>query len=270
MATISAHSIKPIVTSPCNGNDIRELSYVVQSLFRKGKTTNLTVIVTSDLKYTRKTFGDVTHVEPPATQATTQTPRARKRTHTGTVRETTTVRLGRQVVIEEQIETGTGNYVLALTTRLQCADKTCPHYGYSCYPFGRSHLFLDNNDIRTSNEMIRSKKDVTIEHCLQEVLANAVNRRQKAEGKKARGGSGGLPRKEQPFGGIDLTINTGEYRGGPHSATHTTELRSSPPTFEGSEMQNLRDYMAWLIATGHATRELGSPVEVIEEISSGE
>ena len=36
-----------------------------------------------------------------------------------------------------------------------------------------------------------------------------------------------------------------------------TDLRSSPPTFKGSEMQNLRDYMAWLIATGHTSREFG-------------
>ena len=118
MATISAHSIKPIVTSLSNGDDVRELSTVVKNLFRKGKTTNLTVIVTNNLKQIKKTLGGVTDVEASTTQTATQAPKGRKRTQTGTVRETATVRAGRQVVIEEQIEVGTSNYVLALTTRL--------------------------------------------------------------------------------------------------------------------------------------------------------
>ena len=73
MATSSAHSIKPIVTSLCNGDDVRELSAVVKGLFRKGKTTNLTVIVTSDLKQIKKTLRGLTDVEAPATQAAATT-----------------------------------------------------------------------------------------------------------------------------------------------------------------------------------------------------
>ena len=248
MATISAHGIKPIVTSLCNGDDIRELSSVVSSLFQKRKTTNLTVIVTNDLKQMKKTLGVVAHIEAPTTQAAPPPSKGRKRTQTGTVRETTTTREGRQIIIHEELETASGNHILALTSRYQCADKTCPHYGFSCYPFGKSHVLLDNNDLRMWNELIRSRKGVTIDYCPQEVLAGAVSRKQKAEGKKRQKDSS--PRKDQPFGGLKLIIKNGSSGG---VGQGVDPLRSSPPTFEGSETKNLTDYLNWLVDKGHVS-----------------
>ena len=68
---------------------------------------------------------------------------------------------------------------------------------------------------------------------------------------------GSSPRKEQVFGGINLTINTGEFRGAQQLGGHVADLHSSPPTFEGSEIQNLRDYLDWLIEKGHTSFKLG-------------
>ena len=69
------------------------------------------------------------------------------------------------VEYEEDLEQAIGNYILRLTTRWQCADKTCPSYGFSCYPIGNSHVLLDNNDLRMWNVLIRSQKGATVEYC---------------------------------------------------------------------------------------------------------
>ena len=72
MATILAHSIKPIVTSLSNGDNVRELLTIVKNLFRKGKTTNLTIIVTNDLKQIKKTLRGGIDIEATITQIATQ------------------------------------------------------------------------------------------------------------------------------------------------------------------------------------------------------
>ena len=80
MATILAHSIKPIVTSLSNSDNIRELSTIVKNLFQKGKTTNLTIIVTNDLKQIKKTLRGRIDIEATTTQTATQTPKGHKHT----------------------------------------------------------------------------------------------------------------------------------------------------------------------------------------------
>ena len=136
-------------------------------------------------------------------------------------------------------------------TRLEVSN-----YGFNCYPFGKmGHVSLDNQELRMWNELFRTRKDTTVKYCPPEVLSSAIARRQKAEGRRVQRGDNS-PKKEQLFGGINLTINTGEF-GAKSSFGVAQQLRSSPLTFEGSETENLRDYIIWLAEKGHVSFEHG-------------
>ena len=105
------------------------------------------------------------------------------------------------------------------------------------------------------NELFRTRKNTTVEYYPPKVLSSTITRRQKAEGRRVQRGNNS-PKKEQLFGGINLTINTGEF-GAKSSLDITQQLRSSPPTFEGSETENLKDYVIWLAEKGHMSFEHG-------------
>ena len=260
VARVNVHGMKEIVlTIETLADDFRELIEIVKSLFQKGKTTNLSVVFQCEFKQIREVIavgGEEPVTQQPATQQPlNQSAGGRKRKATGT-REAPAARHARQVIQEEQIEVATDNHILALTTRLLCKDKTCSNYGFNCYPFGKmGHVSLDNQELRMWNELFRTRKDTTVKYCPPEVLSSAITRRQKAEGRRVQRGDNS-PKKEQLFGGINLTINTGEF-GAKSSLGVAQQLRSSPPTFEGSETENLKDYVIWLAEKGHVSFEHG-------------
>ena len=83
------------------------------------------------------------------------------------------------------------------------------------------------------------------------VLATALSRRSKHSSRKGRQES---PRKDLSQGllnGLNLIINTGNSGGLKYALAQPEQLRSSPPFYEGSETENLREYLNWLIAKGH-------------------
>ena len=246
VARVNIHGMKEIVlTIEELANDFKELIEIVKSLFQRGKTTNLSVMFQCEFKQIRENIavgGEEQATQQPATQQPlNQVAGGRKRKATG-MREAPAARHTRQVIQEEQIEVATDNHILALTTRLSCKDKTCSNYGFNCYPFGKmGHISLDNHELRMWNELFRTRKDTTVKYCPPEVLSSAIARQQRAEGRKVQRGDNS-PKKEQLFGGINLTINTGEF-GAKSSLGTAQQLRSSPPTFEGSETENLRDYV---------------------------
>ena len=65
MATISTHSVKKIVIMLVDPDDITKMIKLVKDLFRKGKATNLTVIINCDFKQLKRSIASSVNVEPP-------------------------------------------------------------------------------------------------------------------------------------------------------------------------------------------------------------
>ena len=144
MATVSAHSVKDMVTRVDNDEDVQDLIKYVSELFQKNKTTNLAIIINCSFIEKRVNQGGPLTPTQAAPISSTQTT-GRKR---GRTTETTQQRQRRQVDIDQTIKVVTGNYIIQLTRQLQCIDKTCGNFGFNCYPFGKmGHLWINNVDL---------------------------------------------------------------------------------------------------------------------------
>jgi hypothetical protein len=86
---------------------------------------------------------------------------------------------------------------------------------------------------------------------LPEVLANLFQRRQKTKAKEGKEGVGGLIGSYLPSQTVQYFYIRGGFGSIISGGSRDNTLRSSPPAFEGSETQNLQDYLTWLVEKGH-------------------
>ena len=171
----------------------------------------------------------------------------RKRAHT---REDATRRQRRQVEVENAIETATNNFVMETTRRWHCRDRTCKNNRFTCFPLGKvGHLRITTNELTVWNEAIRGDR-ATVSMPPVEVIATCTERRSKQQGKKVASPS---KHSSTPAPTV-ININAGVGVG---NGMLVPELRSSPPAFDGSEVDNLHQYLTWLIQRRHLQGSLG-------------
>lgn len=178
-------------------------------------------------------------------------------------KETATQRMRRQQDTDQVVAAATNNHVLELTTRWQCKDRTCVNHGHSCFPTKElGHLFIQTHDLTVWNEAIRAGR-TTVSSPPTETIAAIIARRNKAKGRAAQTS----PTKATSTAGNTYIISgagpvgpslpsglpglAGHFWGAPDS------LRSSPPVLEGSEVNNLKEYLDWLIGKGHLQADQG-------------
>ena len=110
-------------------------------------------------------------------------------------------------------------------------------------------------DLTVWNEAIQVKR-TSVEQPPPDILTAIIARRSKAKGRAAQTS----PTRTTSTVGNTYIISSG---GGPIPAFPTLGFgasdhhRSSPPTFEGSEIENIKEYLGWLIRKGHILSELG-------------
>ena len=171
-------------------------------------------------------------------------------------RETATQRIRRQQDTDYLLATTTNSSVLDLTTRYQCKDRTCLNHGHTCFPTKQlGHLAVTSLDLTVWNEAIRANR-ASLNNPPTDMITGIVVRRFKAKGKSLQVS---LTRATSTAGNTYI-ISGG---GGPVSALpglgwggHNSH-RSSPLTFKGSEVDNLKEYLGWLVRKGYLTVELG-------------
>ena len=155
------------------------------------------------------------------------------------------------------VETVTGSFVSQITGKWQYHDGTCGNLGFVCFPFGKvGYLRIIGPEIVLWNEVILGGR-ATLEQPLAGVIATCVQRKSKLEGKSRKTMS---PTKGLSSNGPTIiNINTGGFLG--IGTAQSDSLRSSPPVFKGSEVENLCLYLRWLVSKGYLEGKVGCSAE---------
>ena len=178
IAVISATGLKqPIYSSFRTDEDRAVIRKDILRLYRMNKNREIQVVITAEAsfivvseqtpkpQYHRPEAqvilddsdeGDIEHTSAVRGRSQSKPLPPDTRRH---LKETATQRMRRQQDVEQVIAGATNNFVLDITTRYQCKDRTCVNHGHTCYPGKETgHLALTAVDLMMWNEAIQAKR----------------------------------------------------------------------------------------------------------------
>ena len=256
MATITAFGLKNPIHQTCRkGNDLDSVREEVWRLYRTKRVKEIQVIVGCEYSVViigQRTPSPIDNERTPTVQPQSQSRQPSQRPQ----RETASQRMRRQQEVEQVVATATNNSALDIANRLQCKDRSCFNYGHTCFPTkSLGHLRVTGLDLTVWNEGIQAGR-ASLECPPADMIAGIIARGSKAKGKA----SNISPAKVTSTAGNTYIISGG----GDHIPAipglgwgTQNHLRSSPPSVEGSEVDNLKEYIYWLIRKGHISSDLG-------------
>ena len=250
VGTVSCYGIKePAVFAIISDTAIKEIEEEVFRLIQLGKR-DIRLLVSWDFRTIEEPRYD-----PPGNHGEeSQTPTGNRRKRAAP-REDATRRQRRQVEFDAAVHTATGSFAPQITGKWQCRDKTCGNHGFVCYPLGKvGHLRITGPEITHWNEAIRGGR-ATVDMPPADVIAICVQRLHRRDGRRPAS-----PTKGSAVSGPTvININAGGAVSG--SGDQSEVVRSSPPAFDGGELENMRLYMRWLVSKGHLSEEVGHLAE---------
>ncbi|KAK5081417.1 hypothetical protein PMZ80_011163 [Knufia obscura] len=216
-----------------------------------------------------ETFQARAKTPPPALASQSTPDSSRKRTRS----EGATERQGRWKQAQRDADRATGNHIGDIHQEWTCHNKHCPNWNKVCFVESGDHISLDSSDlqrwsegINAGNASLKNPPDALFQSLMYRRLKKTLHRQKK----KAKVDDE-LP-KNAPF-----VINFGTSPG----RIQAEELRSSPPTQEGHDFDNVQEYLVWLVKQGlvfpeHAEfarvglRDQGFGFNSLREVSDGD